>query len=425
MPLRSQLLATLPRHDSGGRFLNESLPPLRTLAPTEASERITLLDALRGFALLGIVLYNVEALSGFAFLTPDMRQALPLSRFDPALEFFRYAFLEAKFYSLFSLLFGVGFAVFRNRAERRDADFPALFRRRLWVLFAIGLAHSVLVWFGDILHVYALGGFVLLALRDRSERVLLRTAIALLVAPLALYLVFYLVRMPDPFAAAASSGSGDVLGGIRRALAQGSYPEVVQTNLLLTAFGWFRRLFNHALLRFVGMFVLGYWAGRAALFENVAANRARLRGWLAAGIFIGLPANLVYGWFGDVGFALPVTWLGALKVGVGTIGIPLLCLGYVAALALAYETPLGRRILARFAPVGRMALTNYLLQSVLCVTIFCGFGFGRFGRVSYAVALLIALGVYLLQLIASPLWLARWKQGPMEALWRRFTYGRV
>ena len=143
------------------------------LKPILSSERAEWLDAMRGFALLGILLINLTAFSGYAFIDPTSKAALPWNGADGVLEYLTHALIEAKFYSLFSFLFGLGFALQLQRAEQRDADFRSVFRRRMAWLLVFGLLHAVLVWFGDILNFYALMGFALLWFRKVSTRVLL------------------------------------------------------------------------------------------------------------------------------------------------------------------------------------------------------------------------------------------------------------
>jgi uncharacterized protein len=390
----------------------------------DAGERVALFDVLRGFALFGILLYNIEAFAGLPFLSAADRDFIDFGGYDQRVDYFVRALIEAKFYSLFSFLFGLGFAVFMRRAMARAADAPRLFRRRLLGLLLIGLAHGFLLWFGDILHVYALFGFVLLAMRGFTDRALLRAALVLLIAPVAIYLVLLAVHMPNPFAPPANPPpDGGVFTWLRDALATGSYGDVLAANAFMVAAGWARRAVNLSLPRILGMFLLGYYVGRMRWLEDVRACRGVLHRWLALGFLVGLPLNLAYARLGQEGVALPASAWGLVQASAGSVGIPLLCLGYIAAIAIAFDSPWGRNILGALAPVGRMALTNYLLQSVVCVTLFYGLGFGLFGQVGRAIALAIALGLFIAQLICSALWFVWFKQGPVEHLWRRFTYG--
>jgi uncharacterized protein len=141
-------------------------------------------------------------------------------------------------------------------------------------------------------------------------------------------------------------------------------------------------------------------------------------------VLVGLPLNLAYARLGEEGVALPASKLGLVQATAGSIGIPLLSLGYIAAISMAHDTPLGRRLLGALAPVGRMALTNYLTQSAVCVVLFYGIGFGLRVQFGHAAILAIAVVVFAAQLVWSPVWFIWFRQGPIERLWRRFTYGR-
>ena len=397
----------------------------RLLPSVDAGERVALFDVLRGFALFGILLYDIEAFSGLGFLSPQDRATLDFGGHDAQVAFVVHALIEGKFYSLFSFLFGLGFAIFMRRAEAKDADGPALFRRRLYGLLFIGLAHGFLLWFGDILHVYALFGFLLPTMRGFSDRAVLRTAVILLAAPVALYLVLVAVHMQNPFAPPASpSPDGGIFGRVMHAIGEGSYGEVVGMNAFMMAASWALRVVNLALPRILGMFLLGYYVGRVRWLEDTRAHRGVLVRWLAFGVLIGLPLNLAYARLGEQGVALPGSALGLIQATAGSIGIPLLCLAYIAAISMAHDTPLGRRVLGALAPVGRMGLTNYLMQSVVCVPLFYGMGFGLRVQFGHATILAIAVAVFAAELVWSPIWFVWFKQGPIERLWRRFTYGR-
>lgn len=390
--------------------------------PIAAAERAQWLDALRGFALLGILLVNVAAFSGYAFLDPATKARLPWHAADPVLQFLAHALVEAKFYSLFSFLFGLGFALQMRRAEERGGGFEAMFRRRLGWLLAFGLVHAVFIWFGDILNFYALLGFVLLACRRLSPRALLVSALACLLAPIALYATFRSYSLLAAAGPVAAPEAGARMRAIVDAYAHGDYGDVVHSNALIYVFAWVRRIYRFQLLRIVGMFLLGAWAGRIGLPYAREALRPLLRRVLVSGVALGLPLNLVFAAIGGDDALLPAGPSGLLAVVSGSIGIPLLALAYAAAFALYWRSRRGTR--HWLVASGRMALSHYLAQSLVCATLFYGIGFGLFGRTGYAAGMVIALAVFALLAIACTLWLRAFAQGPMEALWRRLAYGR-
>lgn len=388
-------------------------------APTATAERSEWVDALRGFALLGIVLYNIQVFCGFVFrgLMPELQ---PIgAALDPALDFVAHVLIQGKFYSLFSFLFGLGLALQLQRASERGGSGVPLLRRRLGWLFAIGLAHALLVWFGDILTVYAVFGFALLLFRNLSQRALLAWAVFFLALPVLVYPVFMAIGLGDPLAGDPSTPpSESLLGRALHAIVDGSYLDVIRAQFVFYPGGWIRRALQLALPRIFGMFLLGAWAVRIRLPAAGDVHRALLRRWLLWGIVLGLPLNIAFPMLGGNEILHPASPVGLLAVALSSLGMPLLCLAIVAAFALYWRTPRPRSLLVA---AGRTGLSQYLGQSIACVLLFYGFGFGLFGRLGYGVALLIALAVYGLLALLARAWLRRHAQGPMEALWRWLT----
>lgn len=400
-----------------------SLEHTTRLAPIAPGERSEWLDALRGFALLGILLTNIAAFSGYAFVDPALQARLPWSAFDGPVNYLVHALIEAKFYSLFSFLFGMGFAVQLRRAQARRTDIESVFRRRMGWLLAFGLAHAILVWFGDILNIYALMGFALLLFRNASPRTLLKWAIFFLTAPIWIYLAYWIFTLMVPAAPPSPPASSADFRAILDGYASGSYADVVHSNTQIYAFAWIRRIFRFQLLRIFGMFLLGAWAGKIGLPQARDALRPMLGTWLGVGIAFGLPMNLAFAALGGNDVLQPASATGLLSITLGSLGIPLLSLAYAAAFALFWRRNRGADHL--LVASGRMALSHYLSQSLVCVTLFYGIGFGLFGHVGYGAGTLMAMAVFLCLAMACRAWLRRHPQGPMEALWRRLSYGRA
>jgi uncharacterized protein len=386
-------------------------------------ERMDVLDAVRGAAVLGILFVNIESLTGYSFTPPSARAALPLAEWDHAAERFVGIFIEAKFYALFSLLFGIGFAVFVDRAAVRGDDAVGLFRRRLTGLLLIGLTHTLLIWFGDILVTYALLGFGLVFFLHRSDRSLLRWAIGLLLLPAVLYLAAAVgVALFAP-ADSVASGPGEplppVLATAVDALARGSYPQVVAANAVLTLANAARRLGLMFFPRVFAMFLLGLLIGRRRVLEDLASRSERLRRVALWGTVVGLPLAIAGEMLPE---HLPLAGTLVVEAVARSIAIPALTLAYGAGLCLLFRrAPV---LMRAFAGPGRMALTNYLLHSVAGVVAFYGVGFGLFGRLSLVSGIAVGIAFFLLQMVLSRLWLSRAAFGPAEWLWRMFTYRR-
>jgi uncharacterized protein len=393
------------------------------LRPVTRGERIDLLDVLRGFALGGIVLVNYQVFSGLLFMSPAELARLGITTADRTAQFLIHLLFEQKFYSLFSLLFGIGFSILMGRAAERGSAFAPLFHRRLTVLLGIGFVHALLIWPGDILVLYAVLGFVLLVFRDSSDRSVLRWGVGLLLSPIAIYGGFLAVGMPDPMAMAAERGGPSLLARALAAFREGSYPEVVAANAFMYAGTWIRYLLSIRIPRVLGMFLIGVWLDRRNVFRDPEANRGLLVRTALWGAAIGLPANLAVAWLAEDQMALPASGPGLLQTTLTSVGVPALALAYAAAIGLAMRRPAWRSRWMALAPVGRMALTNYLLQSVAGIAVFYGLGLGLFGRARPLAVCGIALGIFSIQAVLSRIWMARFAYGPAEWIWRRLTYG--
>jgi uncharacterized protein len=395
--------------------------------PVSKGERVDVLDVIRGFAVFGILLMNIVPFSGAMMFSVDDQGSLPGARFDRAAAYFLELAAHAKFYSLFSLLFGVGFAIFLDRAAARGVDAARLFRRRLTGLLIIGLAHTTFIWFGDILSVYAVLGFFLLPFRRASNRRLLVWGTAACAAPIAIYgAALAIAAAAGVTAEAPSSGEGlpPILMDAIRAFAGGSYLDILKGNLVFTGAGWVRRILTLFVLRMFGMFLFGVWAHRTGIFRDPGQHAVLLKRICLWGLILGLPASAWAASMGDPGVQLvpdPRGFLWTILLCIGSTG---LCFFYASALTLLFQNPAWRDALLVLAPVGSMALSNYLFQSVIAIAIFYGIGLGFYSRVSTVVALLVACGIFAVQILASRLWTSIAIYGPAEWIWRQFTYRR-
>jgi uncharacterized protein len=384
------------------------------------SQRVVLLDVLRGCAILGILLANITGFSGYAFLSPQQDASLWASCADGEISQAMTALIEGKFYSLFSLLFGIGFAVILERCEQRGANPVRILSRRYFGLLAIGLIHSILIWYGDILVLYALLGLLLLAFRRLRVRALLWWAIGLLLSPIPLY-ALGLALQP---ATSDSGGPPHALIESLNAFRSGGYVEIVSGNLTLSTFNWLRRLILMFYPRVFGMFLLGVALGRMRILQNPEQHTARILALSRWGVLVGLPASVIYATLDQQAGMLPLTGHGLIRTIFDSVGTPLLCLAYVAWITQLSQKWRWQRPLVWFAPVGRMALSNYLMQSVCGALLFYGIGGGLFMRVSLAASLGIALAIFALQALLSRLWLSYFNFGPVEWVWRQLTYAR-
>ncbi|MBX7072316.1 MAG: DUF418 domain-containing protein [Pirellulales bacterium] len=381
------------------------------------ASRLVEVDALRGFALFGILVVN-SAVFASPYYGSGLADPAFTSPLDQATRWLLATFFEGKFYLLFSFLFGYSFTLQMASAERAGANFlPRIWRRQIG-LALIGIAHAVLLYPGDILTTYAVLGLVLLALRRISDRralqlaVLLVVLIALLLATAGLTM-WLLSEGPDPATIHADS---------RQAIA--AYRQSPATALCQNLRDLPESLLGIGLLQApsaLAMFLLGLVAGRRRLFAELLDHRHILQRMLWIGMLVGLPGALGYAYattrFNDLAISV-------LGLALGWLTAPLLTGAYIAAAMLAFQTPRGGQAARRLAPAGRMALSNYLLQSLVCALIFTAYGLGEVGRIAPPAVLLLACGIFTGQLALSDWWLREHTYGPVEWLLRALTLAK-
>ncbi|AKS41254.1 DUF418 domain-containing protein [Wenzhouxiangella marina] len=398
-----------------------------TLAtPVTARQRLDVLDILRGFALFGILLANSLIFSGVFFA--NMVGAVESTPLDTVFFYVQEVFIHGKFYSIFSILFGIGFYLFYSRAAERMPRPGRLFARRLAILLGIGIVHATLIWAGDILILYALLGFLLLAFFHARPRTLLLWVAVFLGLKVGVYCLMWASGMGDPMGPPppGTPRDPDAFNPIQVMLNgfPGGYFDVLQANAVQLVGRWMNLILSLRPFPVLAMFVLGLWIGKQGIAADLARHRGLLETMAWLGLVGGVILNGLWAWLAsDATPYLPGSALGAVEVLVETIGVPLLALGYMAAFALLVSGAGQGRLVNWLAPVGRMALTNYLMQSILAGLIFYGYGLGYYGQVGFAGATLMVVPIFLLQIPLSHWWLGRYRYGPMEWVWRKLTYG--
>jgi uncharacterized protein len=400
-------------------------------APADPAQRVELLDALRGFALFGVCLANL-----FVFAYWDSPAARGLSRFslptDGAATFLMHALVEGKFYSIFSLLFGLGFALQFQRAEERGGDALPLYSRRIRILMLIGLAHLLLLWYGDILLFYALIALVLVRMRHVDDRRALRWATACVFLPIVFYLptlINFALTPAIPFFAGVFGLSKlygfDVMHTPDTIFAWFTSGRITDWFKLSTSGVFFRYadlVFTGRPFKVLAMFLVGMIVGRRAMWAALDANAPLLRRIALWGFAIGVPANVVWATFKDGDSYFAGSWHGVAESVLYSFAVAPLALAIAAAFALLWRHDTWARVLRVFAPAGKMALTNYLSQTVLATLVFSGFGLRLAGHVGPTWLWIQAIATIALQTLLSSWWLARYRFGPMEWVWRSLTY---
>ncbi|MEU8779317.1 DUF418 domain-containing protein [Streptomyces sp. NPDC048606] len=377
--------------------------------------RITEVDALRGFALLGILLVNALMMAGpygvGSVADPDA------STLDRTVYGVVQALVVGKFYLMFSFLFGYSFTLQLAAADRDDArPVPRLLRRSLGLL-VLGALHAVLLYVGDILMTYALLGLVLIAVRDRRASTALRAARIVYVCVSGVLLLLSLLSLLVPEAEAAKLDA-ELSAGFAERVAdyRGDAASVVRANLALLP---------EALLSVLAMggfvltaFLVGLYCGKLRLLAYTEGHRARMRRLCVLGAVLGLPGGLfmVLATNGPLGARWAI--LGEI---VGLVTAPALTASYVCGLLLFLRSARGARVTALLAPAGRMALTNYLGQSLVMALVFTAYGLALYDRLDPAVVVLGAFLLYAAQLALSARLMARFRYGPVEWLLRAVT----
>jgi uncharacterized protein len=408
------------------------------------------MDILRGFALLGILVVNlIDFYAPWALRRSTAVDLYP-GLLDKAVLWIMSFLVSRQSLGMFSFLFGVGFAIQMDRAAARGAPFAGMYLRRLVALLALGLAHTVFLWDGDILHVYACLGLALLLVHKVRDRWLWG-----IVACCALLLIGHRLaqaagRQMPPRTAEQSLergldqlriyGRGEYVlpridtdkatGALKpplRVTGNGTYSPMVADRISNLIFQYRYGEYAWITLYTGTILVIGFIAGRRRFFQDILGHLPIIRKitWWSGGIGLVLAAASATGTLWVPRGGGPINALRVVMPVLYTLNWPILCAFYMGVIVLLAQRPVWRAAMSPLAPVGRMTLTNYLMQTVIATTLFYGYAFALYYRIGPAVGVLIAFAIYALQVAYSALWMARFRFGPMEWLWRTLTYGKA
>jgi uncharacterized protein len=398
--------------------------------PLQLNERVEILDLLRGIALLGILMVNMPLMNA-PFITEMGDFAIWRDPANKTASWIIKFFFTGKFYTLFSMLFGIGFYFFLRKAN--DASLVPLFRRRLGWLLAFGVMHVVLLWYGDILVFYALFGFLLIPFRKKSNRSLIIWAVCILFIPVVLSTLFvFLMKMAQmsPQGAAEMEASlvasnmrmSELLEQALIVYPTGSFAEIVQMRLMeyQNILGGIFFFFPNVL----AMFLVGVVLARKKVFEDLDANKEFFKKLLLYSLPFALVGNWLYATYASDVSYIDMDWVLVLTLVGHGFGGPAMTFVYIALIAHVFHKGYFRPLTYVIAKTGRMALTNYLSQSIIATTIFFSYGLGMYGRVNIWQGMILTVAIYVVQVIWSYYWLQHFRYGPMEWLWRTLTYGK-
>lgn len=394
-------------------------------APVVEGERLHYLDVLRGVALMGVLMMNMQA-----FAMPFSAYMNPTSYGDNSgLNFIlwciNHILADAKFITIFSMLFGAGVVLMTSRAEARSGRSAKVHYRRMFWLMIFGVTHAVLLWYGDILFTYSLCGLILFLFRRRRPWILITVGVVLALIPAFLMLGFphFIKQAPEEDLEAIASmwAPSAEHAAEQEQIFRGDY-----TGQVKERFKVWKEMFGFILI--YGPRILGVMLVGMALFKTGVITGARSTTFYRALLVLGFGGGIPLTSFGIYQFQA-CDWDMMQCMGPRSLynyfGSLLSAFGWIGLVMLLCKTQWWPGLRTRFAAVGQMAFTNYIMHSVISTLIFYGHGFGQFGQFNRVGQLGVIVAIAALQLWYSPLWLQRFRFGPLEWLWRTLGYWRV
>ncbi|MFD1335671.1 DUF418 domain-containing protein [Oceanobacillus iheyensis] len=377
--------------------------------PIKDSQRLNWIDAARGFAIFGIFMVNIGAFSAPYFLYGGETE-IWTSKMDSLILFIIDVFFQASFYTLFSILFGFGIQLQKDRLVEKGISVNRFFIRRLAVLTIIGLIHAIGIWHGDILFTYGVVGFLLLVYFNVKDRTIVVNIISLLGVFVGLFtLLMYQVR--DYL---DTANQGLIIQAMNN-YSSDSLSRIWEQNLhdWQLSNGGINILFLAGVI--LPMFLIGMYAARKKWFHHPEKYQQKLTViWFIS--FIGFIVLKL----GPYLFGNP-SWFSYVQDNIGGAASAIF---YVTSITLLWKKEWFRQLMVPLQAVGKMAMTNYLCQSIISFWLFYGVGFGLYGKIDPLIQLVLVIVIFILQMIASVWWMKKFRFGPFEWLWRTLTYGK-
>lgn len=396
--------------------------------PVSISERADILDILRGIALLGICLANYPVFSMYVIQSPEVLEKMPSAIIDKWVAYFHFTVIDGKFYSLFSLLFGIGFSIMLLKSRANGLGL-AIFYRRIFILLLMGLAHILLLWDGDILLLYALIGLFLPLFRNVPDRKLIFLWVLLIISPIIMDIIKVITdnqwnvsKALERLALAVDNANGITDTNWRTwYLDHPTYVDLLRYNQSGIFWRYHGLLENNRIFKVLGMFLLGLYVGRKLMYRNLEEHRGLLRKVQIYGFAVGMPFSIIYAYLSLDDHNLPEAF-ALMDTAAYAFSVVPLSLAYTCTICLWFLKGSHRKLLNLFSAPGRMALTNYVLQTLFGIIIFYGVGFGFGAKIGLIYVVLIALCIYSLEMLFSNFWLKQFNYGPLEWIWRSLTY---
>jgi len=391
------------------------------ISPSKPKQRIEVIDALRGFAVLGIILANILSWSGIKFMPFSEIKQWPNHELDLFVYHLNGIFVDTKFYTIFSILFGVGFYLQFNKQRNNQQSFMKVYYKRLMYLMLFGLIHTFF-WSGDILFIYGIVGFIFVQFRNIKPKNLLIISGISFVIPLFID-VLMLQFLPgfmvpgERLALHTYLDLGPV--EITEPFKNGTFWEVTKANLHNVKWRYFDLLPSGRLFKILAFFILGFYMMASNYFTEKATSVKLLFTYLIIGLGLTLLSKQVSGSMGQY----PSDWSDILYKLLFSFGQVNMAFAYVSILTIAYKYELGKKLMVGFKYIGRMSFSSYLSQTIFGILIFYPYGFGLYATMTLWEVELLAIVIYMVQIVIAVVWLKHYSFGPLEWLWRSLIYG--
>ncbi len=405
----------------------------KEILPVYGANRIDYMDLLRGIAIFFILIANLR---WFTLYTPGYDGYFVFPVLDHWVHQLQNIFIEGKFYSIFSILFGWGIALQIKKSKKDDESITRFLRRRLGVMLLLGGIHLFLIWEGDIVFLYGLVGFALVALRKYSNKTLLITGITLVLSPILLY--FLKMRLewfnwPSEYLTRAGEKIYQMNGWLNQ--------DASRTDVLRESKSIFTILkitlgdapYRFAYLFFVGRIpkvlgamLIGFVIGRTGFYDKIIKNKSRVLYISILGLLILVPLNyILISYLEDSGAYYSLQIKGLYYTMVYAISVFPLAVIYMLLIALLYQNRIMHKLLYPVLAVGRTAFSNYIMHSLVGIFVFYGIGLGFMEQLGPLAWTIFAVLLFVVQIVISNIWLKYFRFGPVEWIWRSLTYGKL
>lgn len=392
---------------------------------SKGKQRIEVIDALRGFAILGIILANIFSWSGIKFMPITELKLFPSFEIDLFVYHLNGILIDTKFYTIFSLLFGIGFYLQFNKNRNNQADFMSIYYRRLGFLLLFGAIHTFF-WSGDILAIYAIVGFIFVQFRNLKPKTMLILGSIAFVTPLFIDMIMLNVApgyMVPPEKLALKTYIDLSPAEVTEPFRNGSFWDVIQMNFHNVKWRYFDLLPTGRLFKIFAFFMLGFYLMATNYFVEKAYSKMRLFFYILIGLSFTIIAKSddVHGSMAN----FPSDWNNILYKFLFSFGQLNLAFAYVSILTIAYKSALGKKLMIGLKYVGRMSFSSYLSHTIFGILIFYPFAVGIYGSLSLWQVEVLAIAIYITQVFMAKVWLKYYSFGPLEWLWRSLTYGKI